>query len=260
MARVPWLQRTGSQRRVAIRRARPPVWTGPPCPWHRKCCGSEGVEVEPTLTRRRTRRQAGTARDGDPRPASRRCRFGATARFRGVSAAPQSLGNAGIDPPPEGGASRSAGSGATAPAEPAGVRIVIGRYQRTVVVTVHGELDHPGAAHLGHVLADLIDGQGNLSLLVDLHDATATAADVKWLSVFAEAAERARRRGATITLSKPPALVDHALRDGGLGHIGTLVDGHGAELGPESNGSAPRERRAHPAGRFPSRPSEGSNR
>lgn len=217
--------------------------------------------MEPAFTRRRTRRRARTVGGGDPRPARRRCPSCATARFRGVSAAPESLGTAGIEPPAEGGASRLPGPGATAPAKAARVGIVIGRYQRTVVVTVHGELDHPGAAHLGHVLADLIDGQGNLSLLVDLHDATTTATDVKWVSVFAEAAERARRRGGAITLSKPPALVHHALRDGGLGHlVGTLVDGHGAELGPASNGSAPRGRRAHPAGRSPSNPSEGSSR
>ena len=46
-----------------------------------------------------------------------------------------------------------------------------------MVVTVHGELDRQRAAHLDLVLADLIDGQGNLSIIIDLRDVTATAAD-----------------------------------------------------------------------------------
>lgn len=75
----------------------------------------------------------------------------------------------------------------------AGSGIVAGRYQHTVVVTVHGELDLPRAVLLGDILADLIEGQGNMSLLVDLHDAT--AADAEPLSVFTDAAERARRQG-----------------------------------------------------------------
>jgi anti-anti-sigma factor len=144
-------------------------------------------------------------------------------------------------------------------AAPARSGIVIGRYQRTVVVTVHGELDHPRAAQLNYVLADLIDGQGNLSLLVDLHDAT--TADAERVSVFAEAAERLRRRGGAMTLSKPPVLLHEALRDGGLGHlVGTFLHQHGAECGPASERSARGERRAHPAGRSPSNPSEGSHR
>ena len=98
--------------------------------------------------------------------------------------------------------------------------IVIGRYQGTVLVTVHGELDIARAAHLGRVLADLIDGQGNLSVVVDLHDATAVDADS--LSVFAEAAERAHRRGGTMRLSEPPAALHRALELRGLDEfIGT---------------------------------------
>lgn len=92
--------------------------------------------------------------------------------------------------------------------------IVVGRYRGTVVVTVHGELDRLGAAHLDHMLTDLIDGQGNLSLIVDLHDATATGEDS--VPVFADASERAGRRGGTVTLNEPPALLDRALRRRGL--------------------------------------------
>jgi anti-anti-sigma factor len=76
--------------------------------------------------------------------------------------------------------------------------IVIGRRLGTVVVTVHGELDVARAAQLGTILVDLIDGQGNLSLVVDLHDATTSDPDT--LSVFVDAAERAQRRGGTVEL------------------------------------------------------------
>jgi anti-anti-sigma factor len=125
--------------------------------------------------------------------------------------------------------------------------IVIGRYQATVVVTVHGELDHPRAAHLGHVLADLIDGQGNLSLLVDLHDAN--AADARHLAVFAVAAERVLRHGGSIALSKSPDALREALRQNGLGHLVEAVVQHGAERAPAAaaEGSSRRERQAHPA-------------
>lgn len=136
--------------------------------------------------------------------------------------------------------------------------MVVGRYQATVVVTVHGELDRTRAAQLGHVLADLIDGQGNLSLVVDLHDAT--AADTKALSVFADAAERARAHGGAIRLSRPPPLLHRALRDAGLGQL----VGAGLQADPRqaaaAGGNGGRERRAHPAGRSRSNPPEASPR
>jgi anti-anti-sigma factor len=92
--------------------------------------------------------------------------------------------------------------------------IAIGRALGTVVVTVHGELDTAGTAYLGRILADLIDFQGNLSVVVDLHDTIATDADT--VGVFVDAAEQARRRGAALTLHKPPAALYEALRLRGL--------------------------------------------
>lgn len=49
--------------------------------------------------------------------------------------------------------------------------IAIGRALGAVVVTVHGELDLPGAGHLESVLTDLINSQDQVNLVVDLHDA-----------------------------------------------------------------------------------------
>lgn len=80
--------------------------------------------------------------------------------------------------------------------------LAISRALGSVVVAVHGNLDVPGTRHLGSVLADIIDGQGNLAVIIDLHDATAL--DARDLSVLATAAERAGRKGVTVTLADPP--------------------------------------------------------
>jgi anti-anti-sigma regulatory factor len=95
--------------------------------------------------------------------------------------------------------------------------IVVGRFKGTVVVTVHGELDRGRAGAVGYVLADLIDGQGNRSVAVDLRDAG--AAHLTWLPVFVDAADRARRRGAKLTLNGAGAALDTALRRLGLGPV-----------------------------------------
>ncbi|MGH9156187.1 MAG: STAS domain-containing protein, partial [Acidimicrobiales bacterium] len=88
----------------------------------------------------------------------------------------------------------------------------------TVVVTVHGDLDGAGAGKLSIVLADLIDGQGNLAVVVDLHDAGAS--DVGGaLAVFAAAARKAGRRGGALRLSYPPDQVHQALQLQGLDHL-----------------------------------------
>lgn len=106
------------------------------------------------------------------------------------------------------------------PATPAGARrrarsgIVVSRFQGTVVVSIHGDLDGPRADDLGYLLTDLIDGQGNRSLIVDLRDATAL--DPARLSVFTAAEAQARRRGAILRLKYAPPALDAALRGHGL--------------------------------------------
>lgn len=106
---------------------------------------------------------------------------------------------------------------------PARASIVVSRNRGTVVVTVHGKLDLPRAGDLGAMLADLIDGQGNLSVVVDLHDATASEADCLW--VFTEAAERARRHGGMIKVTEPPPPLYSALQLRGLDNfVGSTVD------------------------------------
>lgn len=101
--------------------------------------------------------------------------------------------------------------------------IVVGRYRGTVVVTVHGEVDLANATSLGTILADIIDGQGNLSVVIDLQHATAADEDCLW--VFTEAVELARRRGGQIKLSDPPGSIHSALRLQGLDDfVGEFLD------------------------------------
>lgn len=92
--------------------------------------------------------------------------------------------------------------------------IAVARSAGTVVVTVRGELDAEKSKHLGAILADLIDGQGNMSLVVDLREASAADPDCLWM--LTEAAERAHRRGATMRLDAAPAEITSALELRGL--------------------------------------------
>ena len=83
--------------------------------------------------------------------------------------------------------------------------VVVGRYQGTVMVTVHGELDLPMVSHLRLLLTDLIDDQGNVSVVVDLQDATASADDPGALGRFAEATKHAHGGHAVIVVDEPSA-------------------------------------------------------
>ena len=91
--------------------------------------------------------------------------------------------------------------------------ISVARSAGTVVVTVRGQLDAEKSQDLGGILADLIDGQGNMSILVDLHGASAADPDCLWM--LTEAAERAHRRGGTMRLDAA-AEVTSALQLRGL--------------------------------------------
>jgi anti-anti-sigma factor len=104
------------------------------------------------------------------------------------------------------------GGDAPVPITPCQIRIA--RSAGTVVVTVRGEIDAEKAADLGGILADLIDGQGNLSIVVDLQEASATDPDCLW--ILTEAAERAHRRGASLKVDADADVVRSALLLRGL--------------------------------------------
>lgn len=76
--------------------------------------------------------------------------------------------------------------------------IKIGRRFSTVVVALRGRFDTLGATRLAAVFDDLIDGQGNLAIAVELGDVHSVAPAS--LQVLAAAASRLERRGGTLSL------------------------------------------------------------
>jgi anti-anti-sigma factor len=84
---------------------------------------------------------------------------------------------------------------------------VIGRAMGTVVVTARGELDAPACNQLGRVLRDLIEGQGNLTVVVDLNEVASIHSS--GVRVLVEAVSLAEERGGLLMVSDPP----HATRD-----------------------------------------------
>jgi hypothetical protein len=80
-----------------------------------------------------------------------------------------------------------------------GASLAIGRSQGTVVVTVGGEFDAGAMARLQDLLVDLIDGQGNVAVEVDL---TRVAAGTRMIAAFA-AVLRERFRGRNLTVREP---------------------------------------------------------
>jgi hypothetical protein len=83
--------------------------------------------------------------------------------------------------------------------------VVVGRYQGTVMVTVHGELDPPKVAHLRLLLTDLIEGQGNVAVIVDLQQATAADGDPRGLEKFAISTKRDHGGHAVVVVDDPSA-------------------------------------------------------
>ncbi|HVM02898.1 MAG TPA: STAS domain-containing protein [Acidimicrobiales bacterium] len=69
----------------------------------------------------------------------------------------------------------------------------------TVVVRVLGEVDLASAPVLGEALGELIDGQGNLSVQLDLEDLAFI--DSTGIGVLVRALRSVRRRGGDLTLA-----------------------------------------------------------
>lgn len=100
-------------------------------------------------------------------------------------------------------------------------RADLGRAGGAVVVTLHGVLDDGDAALFAYLLADLIGGQGNQAVVVDLGDLR--HADPSGLEVFAAAALWAEGCGGTLRLYAPCPDMAAALAQAGLSRL--LDDG-----------------------------------
>lgn len=94
--------------------------------------------------------------------------------------------------------------------------IAVGRTLGTVVVTVEGELTGDGCRLLERLLVDLIEGQGNLAVAIDLARATV---EPEALVLFISAARRASRRGSKVILKALPSDASEAMRSGGLSQL-----------------------------------------
>ena len=90
----------------------------------------------------------------------------------------------------------------------------IARALGTVVVTARGTLDAHGARALRHVLEDLIESQGNMDVVVDLHDVVDV--DVRCLDVFVTAHGWAVLRGSALSLTGARRRVAQALEETGV--------------------------------------------
>ena len=98
--------------------------------------------------------------------------------------------------------------------------LAVGRGLGTVVVTVDGEVDLAGCELLEAVLMDLIEGQGDLAVVVDLGEA---AVEPEALMVFVAVAKHARRQGTKFLLKEPPTDTREALQTGGFGELMEVV-------------------------------------
>lgn len=92
--------------------------------------------------------------------------------------------------------------------------LAVGRYMGTVIVTLHGDLHLSASVQLAGVLRDLIDGQGNLAVVVDLGDVGGI--DRSGLDVLSSSAARMATRGGTLRLGRPTDTVFDALSVAGL--------------------------------------------
>jgi anti-anti-sigma factor len=128
--------------------------------------------------------------------------------------------------------------------------IVIGRFRGTVIVTLHGALDLSVSAGLGRMLHDLIEGQGNLSVVVDLRDVGRI--DSSGVDVLGSASDQIAARGGELRLGEPTGAVFDALALSGLA---TLIDvpfeGERRPSSPKPSRSVGRQASmdSHPAGK-----------
>lgn len=99
----------------------------------------------------------------------------------------------------------------------ASLRLAISRSFGAVVVTVLGELDVGTSVVLGQSLDDLIEGQGNLFVVVDLREVVVS--DAAGLGVLAKARQRMEERDGQFVLASPSTDTDRALRAAGLADV-----------------------------------------
>lgn len=117
------------------------------------------------------------------------------------------------------------------------LRLAIARALGAVVVTLHGQLDGSSSVVVGQTLEDLIEGQGNLFVVVDLRDTVVR--DTAGLAVLVKARDRMEERGGEFILASPSTDTDRALRAAGLGDV---IETHAERRYHPSVARRPRDR------------------
>ncbi len=101
--------------------------------------------------------------------------------------------------------------------DPLEFSLVFSRALGKVIVHVHGALDSKSAYELKDRLVDMIDGQGNRQLVLDLR--RTTRIDSTGFSVLLDALHRQKKRGGEFVLSGPPRDVAQAFVAAGLDKV-----------------------------------------
>lgn len=123
--------------------------------------------------------------------------------------------------------------------------LAVSRALGTVVVTVHGNLDHSASSRLGRVLADVIHGQGNLTVVIDLRDLDEVGP--AGLGVLVDAARGVEDRGGRLRFSGPGPGITDDLRSAGLaGHVVAAQNARNRDLHPAGSGLNPPLERTSP--------------
>ena len=99
--------------------------------------------------------------------------------------------------------------------------LVFGRSLGRVVVHIHGALDAATAGQLRHRLADLIEGQGNRQLVLDLRETTLI--DARGLSVLVDAHKRIQRIAGSLVLSGASPDLVRTFEAAGLSNVFNLT-------------------------------------
>ena len=110
--------------------------------------------------------------------------------------------------------------------------LVFSRALGKVIIHIHGALDASTAKELKDRLVDIIDGQGNRALVLDLRDMTTI--DAAGFSVIVDALKRMQKKGGELVLSAPTPPVAQAFEDAGLNKVFVITP---AWAHPASGGS-----------------------
>jgi anti-anti-sigma factor len=95
--------------------------------------------------------------------------------------------------------------------------LIFTRALGNVVIHVHGALDARAAPTLRERLVDIIDGQGNRQVVLDLRGMTAV--DFAGLLVLVDASTRMEEYGGELVLSGPTSCGEKQLRAAGLDEV-----------------------------------------